>query len=170
MRPQDLLSLLGARSPDPAVESALVYYGVRNRPAVKIDEDDSDGPVVETQSWVKNSRAGIEFGFDDQAAWLGLDETEHGRHPIVLTQCYFYGRHQPCAKRCRPTMPPATRTCAIPGTLRPTGSPWAMRKASGASTWCCARCESHPYLMGWCRSLRSRAWSPFSAARCTTQR
>lgn len=93
MRPQDLLSLLGARSADPAVESALVYCGIRNRPAVGIDDDDSDGPVVETQSWVKNSRAGIEFGFDDGAAWLGLDETEYGRRPMLLTQIYFYGQH-----------------------------------------------------------------------------
>ncbi len=94
MNPQDLLSLLGARQTDPAVEAALVHYQVRNRPAVKIDEDDSDGPVVETQSWVKNSREGIEFGFDDEAAWLGQDETAHGQRPMLLTELYFYGEHQ----------------------------------------------------------------------------
>ncbi|GJH30151.1 MULTISPECIES: hypothetical protein [Caballeronia] len=94
MSPQDLLSLLGARNTDPAVESALVYFRVRNRPEVEIDEDDSDGPVVGTQSWVKNSRAGIEFGFDDEAAWRGLDETQFGQGPMVLTEIYLYGSHQ----------------------------------------------------------------------------
>lgn len=94
MRPEDLLSLLGARNSDPGVESALVHYGVRNRPEVEIDEDDADGPVVETQSWVKNSRSGIEFGFDDEAAWRGLDETQFGRGPMVLRQIYLYGSHE----------------------------------------------------------------------------
>ena len=89
-----LVALLGRHGTDPLVEAALVQHAVRNRPAVKIDEQDADGPVVETQSWVKNSRAGIEFGFDDEAAWLGLDETEHGRRPMLLTQIYLYGQHQ----------------------------------------------------------------------------
>jgi hypothetical protein len=94
MHPQDLISLLGACNTDPAVESALVYFRVRNRPEVEIDEDDADGPVISTQSWVKNSRAGIEFGFDDEAAWLGLDETQFGRGSMVLTQIYLYGDHE----------------------------------------------------------------------------
>lgn len=94
MRTEDLVALLGRHHTDSLVEAALVQHAVRNRPAVEIDEDDSDGPVVETQSWVKNSRAGIEFGFDDEAAWLGHDETEYGRRPMVLTQLYFYGQHQ----------------------------------------------------------------------------
>ncbi|MBC7957501.1 MAG: hypothetical protein H7Y33_16725 [Cytophagales bacterium] len=94
MRADDLVALLGLPHTDPRVEAALVQHAVRNRPAIKIDNDDSDGPVVETQSWVKNSRGGIEFGFDDEAAWLGLDETEYGRRPMLLTQLYFYGQHQ----------------------------------------------------------------------------
>ena len=94
MSPEDLLSLLGGRATDPAVESALVYYRVRNRPEVKIDAEDADGPVVDTQSWVKNSHAGIEFGFDDEAAWRGLDETQFGEGPMVLTEIYLYGNHE----------------------------------------------------------------------------
>jgi hypothetical protein len=58
-----------------------------------VDDSDPDGPVVETQAWVKNSRAGIEFGFDDEAAWLGLDETEFGKRPLLLTQIYLWGQH-----------------------------------------------------------------------------
>jgi hypothetical protein len=94
VHPQDLVALLGRNNIDPLVEAALRHYAVRNRPKVKIDEDDPDGPVVETQSWVKNSRAGIEFGFHDEAAWIGLDETEFGKRPMVLTQIYLYGQHE----------------------------------------------------------------------------
>ena len=93
MLPQDLLGLLGRHDTDPLVEAALSYYGVRNRPEVTVDESDPDGPVVETQSWVKNSRVGIEFGFDDEAAWIGLDETEFGKRPMLLTQIYLFGEH-----------------------------------------------------------------------------
>ncbi len=94
MNPKDLLALLGRNNADPLVEAALIHYAVRNRPDVEIDEDDPDGPVVETQSWVKNSRAGIEFGFHDEAAWIGLDETEFGKRPMLLTQIYLYGQHE----------------------------------------------------------------------------
>lgn len=93
MNPNDLLALLGYYNTDPLVEAALTRYAVRKRPEVEIDEDDVDGPVVDTHSWVKNSRAGIEFGFDDEAAWIGLDETEFGKGPMVLIQIYLYGRH-----------------------------------------------------------------------------
>lgn len=94
MRAEELVVLLGHHHTDPSVEAALVHHAVRNRPEVRIDEDDADGPVVETQSWVKNSKLGIEFGFDDEAAWLGLDETEFGKRPMVLTQIYFYGARE----------------------------------------------------------------------------
>ncbi len=94
MNPGDLLSLLGRHHTDPLVEAALRHFAVRHRPEVGIDYEDVDGPVVETQSWVKNSRAGIEFGFQDEAAWLGLDETQYGKRPMVLIQIYFYGRHE----------------------------------------------------------------------------
>ncbi len=93
MNPNDLLALLGRYDTDPPVEAALTHYTVRNRPEVEIDEEDPDGPVVETQSWVKNSRAGIEFGFHDEAAWIGLDQTAFGKRPMVLTQIYLYGQH-----------------------------------------------------------------------------
>jgi len=42
---------------------------------------------------VKNSRGGIEFGFEDEASWIGLDETEFGKRPMLLTQIYLYGQH-----------------------------------------------------------------------------
>jgi len=94
MSPHELLALLGRTTTDPVVEETLRYYEVRNRPEVEVDEEDADGPIVETQSWVKNSRRGIEFGFQDEAAWIGLDETEFGKRPMVLTQIYLYGQHE----------------------------------------------------------------------------
>lgn len=93
MNPTDLLALLGRPVTDPLVEAALRYHAVRNRPEVEIDDEIADGPVVETQSWVKNSRGGIEFGFEDEASWIGLDETEFGKRPMLLTQIYLYGQH-----------------------------------------------------------------------------
>jgi hypothetical protein len=94
MNPQDLLALLGRTATDPDVEAVLRFYEVRNRPEVDVDEDDADGPIIETQSWVKNSRRGIEFGFQDEAAWIGLDEMEFGKRAMVLTQIYLYGKHE----------------------------------------------------------------------------
>ena len=102
MSPKDLLALLGRYNTDPLVEAALTHYAVRNRPEVESDEKGADGPVVKTQCWVKNSRAGIEFGFDDEAAWIGLDEAEFGKRPMLLTQIYLYGKHN----RVRPYREP----------------------------------------------------------------
>lgn len=90
---QELLKLLGRPTTDPRVEAALVHYEIEERPSVKIDLDDADGPVVDTQAWVKNASFGIEFGFDDQAAWNGWDETQYGRRDMLLTQIYMYGNH-----------------------------------------------------------------------------
>jgi hypothetical protein len=102
MNPKDLLALLGRVDTDPLVEAALTDYAVRNRPMLRAGEDDADRPVVETQSWVKNSRAGIEFGFDDEAAWTGLGEADFGQRPMLLTQIYLYGQHE----RVRPYREP----------------------------------------------------------------
>ena len=135
MRTEDLVALLGRHHTDSMVEAAMVQHAVRNRPAVEIDEDDSDGPVVETQSWVKNSRAGIEFGFDDEAAWLGLDETEHGRQPMVLTQIYFYGRHQ-SVRPYEGELPLGLRLSDDRGTVRRKMSPYeATRHSHLRDTW-----------------------------------
>jgi hypothetical protein len=135
MKSQDLLLLLGVRNTDPAMESALAYFGVRNRPSVKIDEQDSDGPVVETQAWVKHSRAGIEFGFDDEAAWLGLDETEYGRRPMVLTQIYFYGQHQG-VRPYQGELPLGLRLSDDRATVRQKMSPYeATRHSHLRDTW-----------------------------------
>lgn len=90
---EEIVSLLGCPSSDPKIEATLVRFRVRNRPEVERDEEDVDGPVVNALDWVKNSRTGIEFGFEDQASFEGLDPSECGDGPMLLTQIYFYGDH-----------------------------------------------------------------------------
>jgi hypothetical protein len=85
------VDLLGRPATDPDVESLLFHYGIGDKPTVKVDVEDPDGPVVGPQSWVKNAAEGIEFGFDDEAAWRGLSELRLGGYPMILTQVYFYG-------------------------------------------------------------------------------
>lgn len=122
-----IAALLGQPSAAAQVDAALTHFGVTERPALTIDPDDPDGPVVTVQSWVGNLLLGIEFGFDDEAAWRGWDEFERGRHPMLLTQIYFYCDHQgvrpypaplPCGllgsddrRTVRAKMAQWTRTC-----------------------------------------------------------
>ena len=94
MEASEIAVLLGRPSTDPRVETALARFGIENRPQVKIDEDNPDGPVVSVQDWVIDNASGIEFGFDDEASWRGWDEFERGRHPMLLTQIYLYGDHE----------------------------------------------------------------------------
>lgn len=94
MDTNEIANLLGSQLTDARVETALQRFGITELPCVKIAHLDPDGPVVETQDWVLNSSLGIEFGFDDEASWRGWEECEFGRHPMLLTQIYFYGDHQ----------------------------------------------------------------------------
>jgi hypothetical protein len=93
MEIRDIASLLGRAATDARVAEKLGVFGIDDCPHVTIDENDADGPVVEVKDWVLSARAGVEFGFDDQASWLGLDALHVGRGPMLLTQIYFYGNH-----------------------------------------------------------------------------
>jgi len=89
-----LIGLLGKSSFDAEVEAVLRHYKIRRRPKVEIDEEDLDGPVVEPQDWVIESRVGIEFGFEDEASFHGDDPIEGGLGSMLLTQIYLYGEHE----------------------------------------------------------------------------
>lgn len=91
MDAEALVKLLGLASTDPRVEDALRAYGVMRRPELGIDHDDADGPVVKSQDWVTNLSAGIEFGFQEEGAYMGLDQADRGVGPMLLTEIYFYG-------------------------------------------------------------------------------
>jgi hypothetical protein len=86
-----LVKLLGLHGTDPRVEDALRAYGVMRRPKLGIDLDDADGPVVKSQDWVSTLSAGIEFGFQEEGAFMGLDQADRGVGPMILTEVYFYG-------------------------------------------------------------------------------
>lgn len=85
-----LMRLLGLHSTDPRVEDALRAYGVMRRPELRIDPVDADGPVVQSQDWVGNLSVGIEFGFQEEGAYMGLDQADRGVGPMVLTEIYLY--------------------------------------------------------------------------------
>lgn len=86
-----LLKLLGLRDTDLRVEDALRAYGVLRRPKLVVDAADADGPVVSSQDWVSNLSVGIEFGFQEEGATMGLDQLEWGAGPMLLSEIYFYG-------------------------------------------------------------------------------
>lgn len=87
----DITDLLGSASTSSQIADQLRLSGIADLPHVKIDHGDPDGPVVEAQDWLLSARSGIEFGFEDEASWLGLDSFHLGRGPMLLTQIYFYG-------------------------------------------------------------------------------
>lgn len=94
MDPGSLISLIGMTSIDEEVEAALRYFKIRRRPRIEVDEDDLDGPIVESRDWVINSRAGVEFGFEDEASFHGYDAIRYDPYSMLLTQIYFYGEHE----------------------------------------------------------------------------
>ena len=98
MQPERLIALLGRAATDPDVDYTLDHFKIRRRPAVEIaavedDEDDADGEVVQTQDWLKNRGAGVEFGFEDEASFTGDPSLTRGKGPMLLTQVYFYSEH-----------------------------------------------------------------------------
>ena len=94
MPPETLIALLGRPSTGPDIDRVLNHFKLRRRPAVVVEEDDDgDVEVLETQDWLTNRARGIEFGFEDQAAFVGDDPSQQGKGPMLLTQLYFYGEH-----------------------------------------------------------------------------
>ena len=94
MPPETLIALLGRPSTDPDVDRVLTHFKLRRRPAVELEEDeDGDVEVLNTQDWLTNRARGIEFGFEDQAAFAGDDPDQQGKGPMLFTQLYFYGEH-----------------------------------------------------------------------------
>lgn len=95
MQASQLLPLLGRPSTDPAVDRALDQFKIRARPEVETDDEDPEDPLLETQDWVKNRKAGIEFGFEEEDSFLGKPTKANVQpaYTMLLTQLYFYGEH-----------------------------------------------------------------------------
>lgn len=121
-----LVKILGLHSTDSRVEASLRAYGVMRRPELRIDPADADGPVVQSQDWVSNLAVGIEFGFQEEGGYMGLDQVDRGVGPMVLTEIYFYGER------------PGTRPYPHP-------LPFGLSLADGRDT---ARARLDPLLPG----------------------
>jgi hypothetical protein len=91
MNIETLVTVLGKPATDPLVEETLRRFGVARRPALRIDPDDADGPVVGSQDWVTNLSSGIVFGFQEEGAFMGLDQADRGVGPLLLTEVTFHG-------------------------------------------------------------------------------
>jgi hypothetical protein len=93
MNAVQLIALLGRPATDPSVEQALDHFKIRRRPEVELDEENPDGPVVRSQDWLKNRRAGVEFGFEEEASLSGHPVSKNGPYTMLLSQLYFYAEH-----------------------------------------------------------------------------
>lgn len=92
MEPAEIADLLGRAASDAQVVATLARFGIEEQPEINVEDADTGG-IVQTDDWLVNYEAGIEFGFEDEAAFLGLDASERGTGPLLLTQIYFYGIH-----------------------------------------------------------------------------
>jgi hypothetical protein len=85
------IALLGRPSNDPAVRSLLTLLRIAREPAVTIDDKD-ENRIVSEQDWLINRGLGVELGFETRAHLLG-DELDDPEAPLLLSQIYFYCRH-----------------------------------------------------------------------------
>jgi hypothetical protein len=88
MRPVEILSSLGAPAEDPRVQALLQRFAISRQPQVALDE--VTGDVAAVQDWLPCLPMGIEFGFEDEASFLGAPPVEWGSGPMLLTEVYFY--------------------------------------------------------------------------------
>jgi hypothetical protein len=80
-----LLPLLGLRSSDLPVESALRLLAHGMEP--ELDPEDEEKLV----DWVTVNEIGLELGFEDEAYVRADNPETRRRGPLLLTQLYFYG-------------------------------------------------------------------------------
>ncbi|MDQ2067071.1 hypothetical protein Q9295_11840 [Xinfangfangia sp. CPCC 101601] len=95
MRPIEILSCLGLPADDRRVQNLLQQFQITRSPEVETDPLSDE--VGEVQDWLANLQRGIEFGFEDEASFLGAPPVEWGEGPMLLTQIYFYAAHPAAA-------------------------------------------------------------------------
>ncbi len=84
----EILTCLGAPADDARVQALLRHFSITRLPEME-DDDLSDEPGS-PQDWLPNLSRGIEFGFEDEASFLGAPPVEWGSGPMLLTEVYFY--------------------------------------------------------------------------------
>ena len=86
------IALLGRPSGDPGVQALLARLNIIRQPQVQIDDYDPE-VVVDAQDWLLNRGLGIELGFEARAHLNGEVIDEPAIEPMLLSQIYFYVRH-----------------------------------------------------------------------------
>lgn len=86
---------LGRVSDDPEILSLLAHLKISRRPSVDFDEVSRE--VLTTQDWLSNRNLGIEFGFWDEADFLGHHPDEIAQGPMLLATVRFFGLQQHAA-------------------------------------------------------------------------
>jgi hypothetical protein len=135
--PNGYLDLLGHPHPSARVVSLLRTFGIVRRPRLP-DHVLGDGTIVEIvspQDWLANRAEGVEFGFEDEAAFLGAPPVEWGAGPMLLTQIYLYA-DQPEQSRYLGAWPfdlsPDDRRADVRRRMGETGAP---RRSRERDTW-----------------------------------
>lgn len=94
-----LIACLGLPDDDPGILGLLRRFAITRTPAVERDAFDEaqEAEVASPQDWLSNLARGIEFGFEDEAAFTGEPADVWGLGPMLLTQIYLYADHPEAA-------------------------------------------------------------------------
>lgn len=93
--PDPMIACLGLPHDDPGIMGLLRRFAITRTPSVERDSFDNaeDGGISSPQDWLSNLARGIEFGFEDEAAFTGEPPDVWGLGPMLLTQIYLYADH-----------------------------------------------------------------------------
>ena len=97
--PDPMIACLGLPHDDPGIMGLLRRFAITRTPTVERDafEEPADAEISSPQDWVSNLARGIEFGFEDEAAFTGEPPDVWGLGPMLLTQIYLYADHPEAA-------------------------------------------------------------------------
>lgn len=93
MLASDISAILGLAETDPRLEDQFRNFGVADYPKIHDSQATVDVTTTGIQDWIGNNSVGIEFGFGDEAAFIGLDASDSGSGQRILTEIYFYCHH-----------------------------------------------------------------------------
>lgn len=92
-----MISYLGLLHDDPVIEELLMQFSIIRTPGVEKDLCDEGGEIQNPCDMLSNLGRGIEFGFEDEAAFNGALPSEWGAGAMLLTQIYMYSNHSEAA-------------------------------------------------------------------------
>lgn len=90
----EFANYLGLRHDSREVRELLRAFQILREPRLPLDDVLRDASeVAEPQDFLMNRGRGVEFGFEDEAAFLGAPPSEWGTGPMLLTQVYLFVEH-----------------------------------------------------------------------------